>query len=90
MNQKELLVLEILYRFHPNKISGIDIMRNSGGKLKRSTIPMHLFNLREKGLVTSGARVSSEKARLLFGLTDKAREEVVQTAEAFKLSDTSV
>lgn len=67
MHPKELLILEILDRYHPREMYGLELIEASGGKLGRGTVYVHLANLEDGGFISS--RLETEEEDLKPGQT---------------------
>ena len=52
-DSKELLILRILLKHHPKEMYGLEIVKESEGKLHRGVIYVHLARMEEIGEVSS-------------------------------------
>lgn len=73
MNEQEMTILEILDRNH-REMSGLEIVKQSQGELKRGTVYIWLQQLEDKLLITSRAEEKVDPMiqipRLLYRITE--------------------
>lgn len=73
--EEELAILRILLKHHPKEMSGLDMVKESEGRLKGGTIYVLLDRMEDRGEVTSRVEeTTSSPSRIpkrLYGLGKK-------------------
>jgi DNA-binding PadR family transcriptional regulator len=53
VNETEALIISLIKQNRSGQCYGLDLVKNSDGKLKKSSIYVRLLRMEEKGLITS-------------------------------------
>ena len=76
LSAKEKLILEIL-QYRPAGLYGLDIRRESNGKIGQGSLYVTLYNMEEKGLIESrpedGEPAITETPRRIYRINDLGR-----------------
>ena len=76
MNKKRRLILDFLNDYHPEGLYATEMVRKSGGKLRRGSNYSYLSRMKEDGLVTSRKYDNRGFPRTKFFITEAGMDKL--------------